>query len=270
MHRARKSAIRTWMWLQRWGFDPRQTHLRIKWIGRARANKRLLLQQKDVSNDGLSFPLGESYLITGDWSDEGGVATGHYFHQDLIVARSIFHANPERHIDVGSRVDGFVAHVATFREIEVMDVREISADVSGITFHQMDLMSLPSEWYGSADSVSCLHALEHFGLGRYGDPINFDGWREGLINLFALLEPGGTLYLSVPTGKVQRIEFNAHRVFSLPFLRNALAQYSSINRLDFVRDDGSLISDVDFHGDEAEKSFDSSYGCSIWTLTKYA
>ena len=37
-----------------------------------------------------------------------------YFHQDFVVARKIFERNPRLHIDVGSRVDGFVAHVATF------------------------------------------------------------------------------------------------------------------------------------------------------------
>ena len=38
----------------------------------------------------------------------------------------IYAARPEKHVDVGSRVDGFVAHVASFREIEVFDVRPIA------------------------------------------------------------------------------------------------------------------------------------------------
>jgi len=32
--------------------------------------------------------------------------------QDLLVARWIFDAKPQRHVDIGSRVDGFIAHVA--------------------------------------------------------------------------------------------------------------------------------------------------------------
>src|SRR4051812_40066778 len=78
------------------------------------------LQQARQQSRVLSsnFPFGKLYPCLIDRSDDSGVAKGHYFHQDLLVARKIFAANPARHIDVGSRVDGFVAHVASFREIE--------------------------------------------------------------------------------------------------------------------------------------------------------
>jgi len=53
-------------------------------------------------------------------------STSHiYFHQDLLVAQYIFKENPIRHIDIGSRIDGFVAHVASFRKIEVLDLRSL-------------------------------------------------------------------------------------------------------------------------------------------------
>jgi len=56
-----------------------------------------------------------------DRFDPGGDASGHYFHQDLIVARRIFERDPRKHVDVGSRIDGFVAHLAVFRQVEVID-----------------------------------------------------------------------------------------------------------------------------------------------------
>lgn len=65
---------------------------------------------------------------------------------------------------------------------------------------------------GYCDSLSCLHALEHFGLGRYGDPIDPKGYECGLVNMAGLLRQGGVFYLSVPIG-IDRVEFNAHRVF---------------------------------------------------------
>jgi hypothetical protein len=47
---------------------------------------------------------------------------GHeYFWQDLFVANRIYLKSPLKHTDVGSRVDGFVAHVASFRELDVYD-----------------------------------------------------------------------------------------------------------------------------------------------------
>ncbi|MBK8637481.1 MAG: DUF268 domain-containing protein [Chromatiaceae bacterium] len=151
-----------------------------------------------------------------DWFEEGGTTRSEYFWQDLLVARSIHEAKPERHVDVGSRVDGFVAHVASFREIEVFDVRPIPSLVPGVVFRQADLMdarSMPSDVAGGyCDSLSCLHALEHFGLGRYGDPINPRGYEQGIANMVKLLKPGGTLYLSTPIGR-ERVEFNANWVF---------------------------------------------------------
>lgn len=91
-------------------------------------------------------------------------------------------------------------------------------------------MALDPSFRGVADSVSCLHALEHFGLGRYRDTVDYDGWRKGLDGRTEILEPGGTLYLGLPTGEPQRVEFNAHRVFSLPFIRDVLEPRFVIER----------------------------------------
>lgn len=155
----------------------------------------------------------------GDRYTESGTTRSEYFWQDLIVARNIFEAQPQKHVDVGSRIDGFVAHVASFREIEVFDIRPASTNIPGIVFRQINLMSEESiaahtdsaENY--CDSLSCLHAIEHFGLGRYGDPIDPEGYLRGISNLARLLKPGGRCYLSTPIGR-QRVEFNANWVFN--------------------------------------------------------
>lgn len=151
-----------------------------------------------------------------DRYEEGGATKSEYFWQDLLVARAIYAAKPVKHVDIGSRVDGLVAHVASFRDIEVFDVRPISTAVPGVVFCQADLMnpvSLPFVTEGGyCDSLSCLHAIEHFGLGRYGDPINPQGYQGGIANMANLLKSGGTFYLSTPIGKA-RVEFNANWVF---------------------------------------------------------
>ena len=69
----------------------------------------------------------------------------------------------------------------------------------------------------SCDSISSLHALEHFGLGRYGDKIDPYGYMKGITNITKVLKSKGIFYFSVPMGK-QRIEFNAHRIFNLRYL----------------------------------------------------
>ncbi len=146
-----------------------------------------------------------------DWHEEGGATKLEYFWQDLLVARQIFQARPERHVDIGSRVDGFVAHVASFRDIEVFDVRPISARIPGVIFKQADFMRPAPDMAAYCDSLSCLHALEHFGLGRYGDPIDPQGFEHGFASMAALLKRGGVFYLSVPVGDA-RVEFNGQRV----------------------------------------------------------
>ena len=145
--------------------------------------------------------------------NESAANLGEYFWQDLFVAKRIINENPTRHIDVGSRVDGFIAHLACIRPVEVFDIRPLTAKIENVSFKHWDITNPDQEFIGVADCVSCLHTLEHIGLGRYGDPIDPDGWRKGLFSLASLVKSGGGLWLSVPIG-VQRVEFNAHRVFA--------------------------------------------------------
>lgn len=158
--------------------------------------------------DGIIAPL----PCLHDWGAEGGNARGEYFWQDLWVARKIHDLNPNKHVDIGSRVDGFVAHIASFRPIEVFDIRPISATIPGVTFRQANVMNMANEFVEYCDSLSCLHALEHFGLGRYGDPIDAFGYKSGLRNMALMVRNGGHFYLSVPVG-FEKVYFNAHRVF---------------------------------------------------------
>ena len=204
-----------------------------------------------------------------DWYEEGGTTNSEYFWQDLVVAKKVFERNPRRHVDIGSRVDGFIAHVASFREIEVFDVRPVSAQVPGVTFRQADIMNPVSEMAGCCDSLSCLHALEHFGLGRYRDPIDPEGFRAGLRAMSSFLEEGGTLYLSVPIG-VERVEFNAHRVFD-PSTILDLATKSSL-RIDSlcVISDRSRCSEVVPTAGELAELATKQYSLGVFTFTKTA
>lgn len=194
-----------WIVSAQFGFDPRRLGRSIRGIPRYVAG---WLQFRRGFEGQIKF-----LPCLHDWYEEGGSTQNEYFLQDLHVARQIHRAHPRRHVDIGSRVDGFVAHVASFREIEIFDIRPISLKIPGAVFRQADLMSPTHLFNAYCDSLSCLHALEHFGLGRYGDPIDPNGSTLGLINMARILQPGGLFYLSVPIGK-ERVEFNAHRVFN--------------------------------------------------------
>ena len=60
------------------------------------------------------------------------------------------------------------------------------------------------------NSIEC--SLEHFGLGRYGDPIDPEACFKCFESIQKKIKKGGKLYLSVPIGK-ERLQFNAHRIF---------------------------------------------------------
>lgn len=248
------------------GIDLRTFGRGVRGLGPYLRDLRMLRRQAHES--GIDFPFGTPFPCLADRYADSGVAQGHYFHQDLLVARRIFRDQPRRHVDVGSRVDGFVAHVAAFREIEVVDIRPLDSKVPNIRFLQSDLMAeLPPSLVECCDSLSCLHALEHFGLGRYGDPARFDGHLRGLANLTRMLEPGGKFHLSVPIGP-QRIEFNAHRVFSVGRLLEMVRRDFRIESFSFVDDAGVLHEAVALDDVQVMNNYGCQYGCGILELRK--
>ncbi len=189
------------------------------------------------------LPMGRLYPCLHDKTDTAGTIGGHYLHQDLWAAQHIFHAAPARHVDVGSRIDGFITHLLVFRQVEVIDIRPLPHDVPGLTFVQDDATTLARFSDNSIESLSCLHAAEHFGLGRYGDPLDPDGPFKLMDSLKRVLSPGGTLYFAVPCG-VERIEFNAHRVFDPQRIIAAFAPLRCVE-ISAVHDDGRLYPDAD-------------------------
>ena len=203
-----------------------------------------------------------------DRTVEAGTARGAYFHQDLLVAQMIHERGPRRHVDVGSRVDGFVAHVAAFRPIEVFDIRPLESAARNIRFQQLDLLqTLPADMIECCDSLSCLHALEHFGLGRYGDPIDLEGHVAALANLKAMLEVGGILYLAVPIGP-ERIEFNAHRVFLPSRIRQLAEPDLTLKGFSIVDDAGDLHRDLELGLVEGDNAFGCRLGLGIFVFEK--
>jgi hypothetical protein len=142
---------------------------------------------------------------------------GEYFFQDLYVSRKIIESKPEIHYDVGSRVDGFISILSTHLKVKVLDIRPLDLSINNVSFQQLDIVNLPTKFYGIANSLSCLHTLEHIGLGRYGDPIGVDDWINALSNLKKLLSKDGMLYISTPIGK-ELVRFNSNRIFSASIL----------------------------------------------------
>jgi SAM-dependent methyltransferase len=156
---------------------------------------------------------------------ESGSADGHYFWQDLICARWIYEDGPRNHFDVGSRVDGFVAHVASFREITILDIRPMTQKIPNVKVEIGDAQEDLSKFKDKFDSVSSLHSIEHFGLGRYGDRLEIDGHISGLLNIARCVKPAGTLYISFPLG-ADKVQFNSQRILNPNLIYKILPNFS--------------------------------------------
>jgi cyclopropane fatty-acyl-phospholipid synthase-like methyltransferase len=136
-----------------------------------------------------------------------------------------------------------------------------------IVFHQVDFMreDLPLADY--CDSVSCLHALEHFGLGLYGDPVDPEGHLNGFRNLRRILQAGGTCYLSVPMGR-QRTEFDSERAFSLDYLLRMVSDGFRLEGFSYVDDAGALHGDVALSLEQVAADYGCTLGRAILELVK--
>ena len=236
--------------------------------GKYRELKKDLRELKKQSASAeKTFPLDRLYPCYFDKNDNAGSACGAYYWQDFFVARRIFRNKPDRHIDIGSSVSGFVTHVACFRQIEVLDIRPLAQKIPNVMFTQCDIMKKEGLQAEITDSISSLHALEHFGLGRYGDPICYDGYLIGFDNITYLLKPGGKFYFSVPLGR-QRIEFHAHRVFSLSYLLEMVSKDYTIDSFSYVDDKGNFFPEEEISQTLIENNCNCSFGCAIFELTK--
>ena len=241
------------------GFD-------IKTIFYLKYYPKFLKQKKLWLNQGGQIT--NQYTILSDYNDHAGKNKGHYFHQDLLISSLIFKDKPKRHIDVGSRIDGFVAAVASFREIEIIDIRSMpNTEHKNIKFTQADITSFSElTTIGKTDSLSCLHAIEHFGLGRYGDLVDINVHQKGISNLIKLLAPFARFYISFPIGMRDEVHFNAHRVFHPKsiFSFKDVSENLKLIRFDYVDDNGDLYIEKNIN-DVIDKI---TFGCGIYTFSK--
>jgi SAM-dependent methyltransferase len=135
----------------------------------------------------------------------------HYLYHPAWAARVVSRIMPKVHVDISSILH-FGTIVSAFVPVKFYDYRPANIELPGYTSDHADLLDLPFE-SGSVECLSCMHTVEHVGLGRYGDPQDADGDLKAIKELKRVLSPGGNLLFVVPIGQ-PKIEFNAHRIYS--------------------------------------------------------
>lgn len=192
------------------GFDPRKT---VRSIRSVAYFIKTYIQFVRKSDPHVRKALKWSPML-GEQLEEAGTISDDYFALDLWAAQTTKTLKASRHLDVGSRLDGYVAHVLTFSSLDVLDIRDLNSNVRGLNFVKGDGRFLNEIEDNSYDLVSSLHAIEHFGLGRYGDPIDPFGHLKAIKAFVRVLRNQGHLLLGFPAGSGE-VLFNAQRLLSL-------------------------------------------------------
>jgi SAM-dependent methyltransferase len=183
----------------------------------------------------------------------------HYFYQGAWLGRRLKELRSKEHVDVGSSIMAIGALSAIVHTIFV-DYRPLMVKLTNLCSIAANISFLP---FGSESvrSLSCLHVIEHIGLGRYGDQIDPEGSVKAARELERILKPGGRLYLSVPIGR-ERICFNAHRVFS-PIRIKELFPSLALREFSWVDDQDRFK-----EHQELESANGFNYGCGMFAFEK--
>ncbi|MGA2991398.1 MAG: DUF268 domain-containing protein [Candidatus Korobacteraceae bacterium] len=242
------------------GFNFTRTVRAVRWTPRFIRDLMRYRRLPAPVNFGLSWR--DLAPVLGDFRGSAGNLDPHYFHQDLWAARKIFQRRPRLHVDVGSRIDGFIAHVLVFTNVQIIDIRPLKRQVKGLTTIQADATRLENIADNSIVSLSTLNAAEHFGLGRYSDPIDPNAHEKFMAALQRVLAPGGVLYFAVPIGQ-ERLEFNALRVFHPTTVCKYFRQLELMS-FSYIDDGSDLHEDVRVE----EVSNDMVLGCGLYEFVK--
>ncbi len=184
----------------------------------------------------FAYRKDREYLISYDRVATAGTVSS-YFWQDLWASKRIFNNPVEMHYDIGSRLDGFIAHVLSYgQKVSMIDIRPLPTKIDGLDFREADATNLESFEDECIESLSALCSIEHFGLGRYGDPIDPNACFKCFNAIQKKMKSGSNLYISVPIGQ-ECLCFNAHRVFSISTILNAFSQFDLIELSSCYRDE---------------------------------
>lgn len=240
-----------------------------------KAEKKIFYEKKKVEffNDLKSFeknrepgtrPAFEIKKLIPFFSDNTSTTSfdPHYTYHPAWAARVLNSIKPIVHVDISSTLN-FSAIASAFVPIEFYDYRPAALKLSNLATGRADLLSLDFS-DDSIESLSCMHTVEHIGLGRYGDKVDYNGDLKAIKELQRVVAPKGNLLFVVPIGK-RRIEFNAHRIYNVEDILDAfdelkLVEFSLIPD-DF--EDSGIITDASY-----EFANMQDWGCGCFWFTK--
>lgn len=235
---------------------------------------KLLLQWFVVFRQFRSIRSVENPRFSALWRDrwlhfrDATATTGfdrHYVFHTAWAARVLSERRPAKHVDIASSLY-FVSSISAYIDTHFIDFRPADLGLSGLSSSAGTLLDLPFD-SKTVESLSCMHVVEHVGLGRYGDPFDYDGDLKAISELKRVLKSNGILLFVVPIGGIARIQFNAHRIYTY---QQVVDMFSDLALLEFslIPDDGAeegLIRNA-----TAEQANQQRYGCGCFLFQRGA
>jgi SAM-dependent methyltransferase len=183
----------------------------------------------------------------------------HYIYHPAWAARVLAQTRPEYHVDISS-ILAFSTIVSAFVPIKFYDYRPADLKLNNLEsgFADLKKLDLPDN---SVPSLSCMHTIEHIGLGRYGDEIDPTGDLKSINELKRILKNGGDLLFVTPVGK-PKIEFNAHRIYSYDQILELFSPFT-LKEFSLIPDAGGIINNAD-----PALVKEQDYGCGCFWFKK--
>jgi hypothetical protein len=183
----------------------------------------------------------------------------HYVYHPAWASRVVKEINPLFHVDIASSLH-FSSILSAFIDVKFYDYRPAKLNLSNLTSERIDLTNIFFD-DNSQESVSCMHTIEHIGLGRYGDTIDPKGDIKAINELKRIVKPDGNLIIVVPVGK-PKIFFNAHRVYSFEMIIELMNDFQLVE-FSMVYDNKEFIKNANPKDVENQK-----YGCGCFWFIK--
>lgn len=183
----------------------------------------------------------------------------HYLYHPAWAARVVKEINPTYHVDISSTIN-FCSILSAFIPVHFYDYRPADISLNNLESKSGDLMNLPLA-DNSIESLSCMHTVEHIGLGRYGDPLDPEGDIKAIKELKRVLAPSGSLIFVTPIGKT-KLCYNAHRIYSY---KQIIDLFSDLDLIEFslIPNSGALIRHAD-----PKLADQEDYGCGCFWFKK--
>lgn len=186
----------------------------------------------------------------------------HYVYHTAWAARKVKEINAEEHVDISSSLY-FSSIVSAFKKVRFYDFRPAKLNLSNLVSEPANLLHLQFA-DNSIASLSCMHTVEHVGLGRYGDAIDPEGDIQATKELSRVVSHGGSLIFVVPVGK-PRIQFNAHRIYSYEMVTSMFPDFT-VKEFSLIPDNALSVGMMyNATKNDADKQV---YGCGCFWLIK--